>query len=259
QDLGQHLIASRSEPIRGHLLITHTHWDHIQGFPFFAPLFAAGNEWDVYAPQGLGQRIEQTLAGQMEDSYFPVTLDQLAATARYHQLGERTFEVAGMRAPARSLNHPGLALGYRLESGGVVLVYSPDHEPHSRHQPDSVRMAEANARLIPVHREDRRHIDFLAAADLVIHDAQYLLSEHPAKLGWGHSPAELAVDWALAAEAKRLALFHHDPQRGDDALDRLVELCRRRAAASGLPLEVFAAYEGQVIDLTSPVPEAMPT
>src|SRR4030095_2971523 len=87
-DLGQHLIAAGPQPLRAHLLLTHTHWDHIQGFPFFAPLFVPDNEWDVYAPQGLSQRIEATLAGQMEYEYFPVRLAQMGATIRYHDLEE---------------------------------------------------------------------------------------------------------------------------------------------------------------------------
>ena len=149
------------------------------------------------------------------------------------------------------MNHPGLALGYRLEADGVALVYSTDHEPHSLHQPGAAG-EHASAQPLPPHPEDRRHIDFLADADLVIHDAQYTLSEYPNKLGWGHSPAELAVDWALAAGAKRLALFHHDPLRGDEALDRLLDQCRERAASVGGKLDVFAAAEGQAIDLARP-------
>jgi CheY-like chemotaxis protein/phosphoribosyl 1,2-cyclic phosphodiesterase len=242
-DLGRSLVASGEHPIRGHLLLTHTHWDHIQGFPFFAPLFIPGNEWDVYAAQGLGQRLEDTLAGQMEYTYFPVTLGQLGATIRYHELVEGTFELGAVRVTARYLNHPGLALGYRLEAGGVSVVYATDHEPHSRHHPD----VSDPAQLLPIHREDQRHVEFLAGADLVIHDAQYTLEEYPSKLSWGHSPAELAVNFALAAGAKRLALFHHDPLRDDAALDRLVESCQRRARAGGLDL--FAAAEGQTIEL----------
>ena len=242
-ELGRSLVMSGERPIRGHLLLTHTHWDHIQGFPFFAPLFMPGNEWDVYAPQGLGQRLEDTLAGQMEYEYFPVTLGQLGATIRYHELTEGTFDLGTVQVTARYLNHPGIALGYRLEASGVVVVYATDHEPHSRHQPE----AADPARVLPVHHEDQRHVEFLAGADLVIHDAQYTLKEYPNKLTWGHSPAELAVDFALAAGAKRLALFHHDPLRDDAALDRLVESCRRRAAAGGL--DVFAAAEGQTIEL----------
>jgi CheY-like chemotaxis protein/phosphoribosyl 1,2-cyclic phosphodiesterase len=242
-DLGRSLVASGVSPIRGHFLITHTHWDHIQGFPFFAPLFIRGNEFDVYAPQGLGQRLEETLAGQMEYAYFPVTLGQLDATIRYHELNEGAFDLGTVQVTARYLNHPGLALGYRLEAGGVTVVYATDHEPHSRHQPEVVDPTQA----VPIHHEDRRHVEFLAGADLVIHDAQYTLGEYPSKLTWGHSPAELAVDFAVAAGAKRLALFHHDPLRDDAAVDQLVESCRRRAVAGGL--EVFAAAEGQTIEL----------
>jgi len=248
--LGEHLTASREPPIRGHLLITHTHWDHIQGFPFFAPLFVAGNEWDVYAPQGLGQRLEQTLAGQMEYTYFPITLGQLGATIRFHETVEGVIDLGGVRVIARYLNHPGLAMGYRLEADGIAVVYSTDHEPHSPHHPRARALGRADAQLLPVHREDQRHIEFLAGADLVIHDAQYALEEYPKKRTWGHSPAELAVDWALAGGVKRLALFHHDPLRSDEELDRLVETCRRRVSGSGLALEVFAAAEGQVVELT---------
>jgi CheY-like chemotaxis protein len=242
-DLGRSLVASGERPIRGHLLLTHTHWDHIQGFPFFAPLFIPGNEFDVYAPQGLGQRLEETLAGQMEYTYFPVTLGQLDATIRYHDLGEGVFDLGAVHVTARYLNHPGLALGYRLEAGGVTVVYATDHEPHSRHQPEVT----GSAQQVPVHREDQRHVEFLAGADLVIHDAQYTLEEYPGKLTWGHTPAELAVDFALAASVKRLALFHHDPLRDDASLDRLVESCRQRSGFG--ELEVFAAAEGQTIEL----------
>jgi CheY-like chemotaxis protein/phosphoribosyl 1,2-cyclic phosphodiesterase len=236
--LGQALLTSSQRPLRGHVLISHTHWDHIQGFPFFAPLFVPGNEWDVYAPRGLGRRLEETLAGQMEYAYFPVTLGAMGATLRYHDLTESLFEVGGVRVAARYLNHPALALGYRLEADGVAVVYATDHEPHSRHQLGR-----------PVHEEDRRHIEFLAGADLVIHDAQYTEEEYPAKMTWGHTAAEQAVDFAVAAGARRVALFHHDPLRDDDALDRLLEVCRARAAAAGSGLEVLAAAEGQVVVL----------
>lgn len=247
--LGQALQASSAGPVRGHLLITHTHWDHIQGFPFFAPLFVPGNTWDIYAPGGLGPRLEETLAGQMESTYFPVTLDQLGATVRYHDLSEGVFSLAGVRVTARYLNHPALTLGYRLEAAGVTLVYASDHEPHSRHLPDAPNLSGAASTGSPVHQEDEGHIAFLRGADLVIHDAQYTVAEYTQKLGWGHSPIEYAVDVALAAAAKRLALFHHDPWRDDASLHRLVKVCRQRVAACGSRLEVFAAAEGQTIEL----------
>ena len=239
--LGQAMI-SRPPPQNGHLLITHTHWDHIQGFPFFAPLFIPGNSWDIYAPGKHGQQLEQTLAGQMEYNYFPVTLEQLGAEIRFHDLGEGRFTIANVHVTAQYLNHPALALGYRLESGGATLVYSVDHEPHT---PNPVQRTGEP----PAHIEDRRHVDLLADADLVIHDAQYTIEEYPLKMGWGHTPAEWATDYAVAADARRLALFHHDPLRDDEALDRLVEVCRERARAAGSAMEVFAAAEGQEVRL----------
>jgi len=235
--LGQVLVSGG--PHHGHLMIGHTHWDHIQGFPFFAPLFVPGNTWDIYAPEALGRQLEQTLAGQMEYNYFPVTLAQMGATIRFHDIAEGQFAIGDMRVTTQYLNHPALTLGYRLESGGNAVVYSADHEPHA---PNPAARAEGEP---PRHKEDQRHIDFLADADLVIHDSQYTIAEYPQKIGWGHTPAEWAVDYAVAARAKRLALTHHDPLRDDDALDRLVEMCRQRASAAGSGLEIFAAAEGQ--------------
>jgi CheY-like chemotaxis protein/phosphoribosyl 1,2-cyclic phosphodiesterase len=243
--LGLALATSGQRPLRGQLLITHTHWDHIQGFPFFAPLFACENEWDIYAPGGLGQQLEAALAGQMQYTYFPVTLAQCGATIRFHDLAEGSFEIGKTRVVAQYLNHPALTLGYRLEANGVVLAYAVDHEPHGRDPAGPVARGAGGS---PVHREDQRHVAWLADADLIIHDAQYTIAEYPQRINWGHTPAEWAVDYAVAAGAKRLALFHHDPQRDDAALDRLAQICRGRAAPSSL--EVFAAVEGQILELT---------
>ena len=259
--LGQELQVSSPPPLHGHLLITHTHWDHIQGFPFFAPLFTPGNTWDLYAPGGLGQRLEATLAGQMEYTYFPVTLEQCGATIRFHDLAEGAFPIGRVRVVAQYLNHPALTLGYRLEADGVSVVYAVDHEPNVRDRADARSLARPDPAAPFVHREDRRHTEFLAGADLVIHDAQYTAEEYPEKIGWGHTPVEWAVDYALAAGAKRLALFHHDPVRDDAAIDRLVESCRRRVASAGGGLDVFAAAEGQAVELgtlsgTAPQPVA---
>lgn len=246
--LGQALLASGSRPIDGHLLITHTHWDHIQGFPFFAPLFIPGNTWHIYAPGGLGNRLEDTLAGQMEYTYFPVTLGQLGAQIHFHDLVEGTFGLGDGRVTARYLNHPALTMGYRLEAGGTSVVYATDHEPHTRHAQTIAANASAS-RVLEVHHEELGHIDFLSQADLVIHDAQYTDAEYAQKVGWGHSTVEYVIDVALAAQVKRLALFHHDPMRDDAAVDRLVDACRQRVAGRGGTLEVFAAAEGQMIEL----------
>jgi CheY-like chemotaxis protein len=246
--LGQALVASTSGPIHGHLLITHTHWDHIQGFPFFAPLFEREGVWDLYAPGGMGLRLEAALSGQMEYTYFPVTLAQLGANIRFHDLTEGAFSIGDIRVTARYLNHPALTLGYRIEVGGATVVYATDHEPHSELVWRSAQKPSPGDSL-QVHLEDRRHVEFLAGADLVIHDCQYTAEEYAEKIGWGHSPVDYAVEAATAAEAKRLALFHHDPLRSDEEIDRLVEACQRRAADSRWGLQVFAAAEGQTVIL----------
>ena len=241
-DLGHALMAGPNQPLRGHLLISHTHWDHIQGIPFFQPLFAPDNEWDIYAPHSLGQSIRDTLAGQMQYTYFPVTLEALGAKIRYHDLVEGVFQLGDITVRSRYLNHPALTLGYRLEADGVSVVYSCDHEPFS-HQPSADKTVTSD--------QDRRHADFLREADLVIHDAQYTATEYANKIGWGHSTAEFAVDICNAVGVKQLALTHHDPMRDDDAVDRIIVAMRDRISASGQPLHVFAAAEGDTIELQS--------
>jgi len=238
--LGQALMKSETKPMKGHILITHTHWDHIQGIPFFAPLFVPGNEWDIYAPQGLGQSLQETLAGQMQYTYFPVKLEGMGATIRYHDLVEGAFEIDDVSVQTHYMNHPGLTLGYRLESDGVSAVYACDHEPFSR------EYAKGQG---PMGEQDLHHVAFLNQADLAIHDAQYTTNEYAAKMGWGHTPISCAIDMCSKAGVRRLALTHHDPMRTDDDLDVLVDEARLSLADLSSSMEVFAAAEGMVIEL----------
>ena len=239
-ELGAHL-AGQGKPIRGHMLISHTHWDPIQGIPIFAPFFIAGNKWDLYAPQGFGDSLRETLAGQMEFTYFPVTPDAFAADIKYNSLSEGSFRIDDITIRTRFLNHPALTLAYRLEVDGVAIVYACDHEPHSR----ALAAAEG-----PIDGQDRLHAEFLAGADLVIHDAQYTADEYEPKIGWGHSTHEYVVKICDEVGVKRLALSHHDPMRSDDALDALVE--RDRASLRpGSILDVFAAAEGMTLELNA--------
>jgi phosphoribosyl 1,2-cyclic phosphodiesterase/FixJ family two-component response regulator len=237
--LGQKLIGSGTQGLHGHVLISHTHWDHIQGIPFFAPLFAAGSKWDVYGPKGLGQSLRETLAGQMQYTYFPVTLDQFEATVRYHDLVEGTFVIDDIKISTHYLNHSALTFGYRLEADGMAVVYCCDHEPYAR------TLGSGQGEITG---QDLRHAQFIEGADLLIHDGQYTADEYPAKVGWGHSSIDYALRLGQEAGVKRLALTHHDPLRDDDALDRLVEKARTKLHRESR-LEVFAAAEGQVIEL----------
>jgi len=237
--LGRELMA-RGEPSRGHILISHTHWDHIQGIPFFAPLFVPGFEWDIYGPRGLHQGLRQTLAGQMQSTYFPVTLEQLGATIRYRELVEGRLRIGDIEVTCRYLNHPALTLGYRLEADGAALVYACDHEPHSH------ALATGVGDFLG---EDRRHAEFLAGADLVVHDAQYRASEYPQKIGWGHSTIEYAFAVARLAKVGQLALTHHDPMRDDAAIDALVDSLRTEGFRLAGP-HIVAAAEGYEVELS---------
>ena len=238
--LGQSLMKSGANSLRGHILITHTHWDHIQGIPFFDPLFVPGNEWDIYAPRGLGSSLRESLAGQMQYTYFPVTLEELGAAISYHDLVEGIFEIGDIKVRTRYMNHPALTLGYRLEVDGVSVVYACDHEPHSR------QYAQGTGTM---SEQDRRHIEFMTGADLVIHDAQYTTAEYPDKFGWGHTTVACAVDMCRRAGVRRLALTHHDPLRSDDRVDALREEIGTSLPRNERPMEVFAAAEGMVVEL----------
>ncbi len=225
----------------GHILISHTHWDHIQGLPFFAPLFVGGNEWHIYGPRGLGQSLRDVLAGQMDYAYFPVALNAFAATVHFHEVVEGAFTIGDVRVETRYLNHPALTVGYRIEADGASMVYASDHEPHN---PDA---GQGHGEV--VESGDIAHVDFIRDADLVIHDAQYTAAEYPAKIGWGHSTIEYVVDAAIAGDVEHVVLFHHDPARTDAAVDDLVLNARQRAAEASAPLRITAAAEGDIIEL----------
>ena len=243
-ELGQ-AIMREGIPSRGHVLISHTHWDHIQGIPFFAPLFVPGHTWDIYAPQGFGESLKETLAGQMEYTYFPVTPDAFGAQVRYHNLGEGCFTIDDLTIRTRYLNHPALTLAFRIEGDGASIAYACDHEPHSR----ELAMGEG-----PILGEDLAHAEFMDGVDLIIHDAQYLAPEYAAKQGWGHSTVEYAVTIAKAARADQIALTHHDPSRTDEQIDAYLERVCAQLGADGP--KVFAAYEGLVVQLGTTVAQA---
>jgi phosphoribosyl 1,2-cyclic phosphodiesterase len=239
--LGQTLVASGKPVLKDHILISHTHWDHIQGIPFFAPFFVPGNEWDIYAPKGLGQSLQDTLAGQMQYAYFPVRLDQMGAKIRYHELTEGDFRIGSdIMVRTQYLNHTAVTLGFRLQADGAALVYASDHEPFSRH------LASGKGEILG---QDRQHCEFLAGADLVIHDAQFTLNEYEGKIGWGHSTVEYAVAISKAAGVARLALTHHDPLRTDHALAEIVKSTRDHQRGTVPALDIFAAAEGQGLEL----------
>jgi CheY-like chemotaxis protein/phosphoribosyl 1,2-cyclic phosphodiesterase len=243
---GAHPLAAAlmtgKKPIDASILLGHTHWDHIQGFPFFTPAFVPGNKVAIHGPEGSGGSLHHVLAGQMEYTYFPIELGQLAAAITYHDLTEGIHNIGGVRVAAQFLNHPAVTLGYRIEADGVVVVYLVDHEPFA----DELWRAGAEPGHVDsiLHEGDRRHAVFMADADLVIHDAQYTPEEYPPKKTWGHSTYEYAVRVASAMRVRRLALTHHDPAHDDDFVADIEVKARALALQLGTGLDVFCAYEG---------------
>jgi diguanylate cyclase (GGDEF)-like protein len=232
-------MLQRSTPHRIHLLIGHTHWDHIQGFPFFTPAFLPGTELNIYGSSAFQRSLEDSLSGQMQYSYFPVKLQDLASRLHYTELEEGFFRIGEVLVETQYLNHTAPTIAYRFSCDGATVAYVTDHEPFWNPRGPEFH-----------HPGDQRHIEFLRGADLVVHDAQYTSEEYKTKLGWGHSPTDYVTDVAIAAGVGRIALFHHDPTHDDEVIKRIETEQRARAATAGSLLDVFAAAEGMDIAVT---------
>ncbi|CAG0949678.1 Alkaline phosphatase synthesis transcriptional regulatory protein PhoP [Burkholderiales bacterium] len=236
------LMAQGKKAIHTNILLGHTHWDHIQGFPFFGPAFVKGNSAAIYGPEGSRGSLHDVLAGQMEFTYFPIELNQLPATITYHDLTEGIRIIGGARVATQFLNHPAMTVGYRVEADGVAMVYLVDHEPFS----DVLWRAGAEPGRVEsiLHDGDRRHARFMADADFVVHDAQYTPEEYASKKTWGHSTYDYVVQMAAAAGVRQLALTHHDPGHDDHFIADIERKARALALELGTGLDVFCAYEG---------------
>jgi phosphoribosyl 1,2-cyclic phosphodiesterase len=244
RELGLHL-ARQGGPVSAHLMLGHTHWDHISGFPFFTPLFVPGNHVTIYGARDLDRSLRDVLAGQMHYTYFPVPLGDLRAEIEFSELEEGELTIEDARVRTHYLNHTAVCMGYRVAADGVSVAYITDHEPYGFN--DSQDGAARGGRLL--HGGDRRLIEFVRGVDLLIQDAQYTPEEYTARRGWGHSSIDYVTDIAVEAEARRVALFHHEPTHADDDIDRMVEYARTRARSAGSQVEVFAAAEGNEIEL----------
>jgi phosphoribosyl 1,2-cyclic phosphodiesterase len=216
-------------------LVSHLHWDHVQGIPFFGPINIEGARMEVYGPGTHPGELAEAVSGFMCPPYFPVTLDALAGAFEWNELADGArFDVSGWSITARAVPHVGATLGYRIERDGVSVAYVPDHQ-----QPGCGST-----------QVDPGVLELVSGVDLLIHDAQYLVGEFVEKRDWGHCTVEYALEVARQADVKRLALFHHDPAHDDEQLDVIA----RRAAVAGVRAglgEVFCAAEGMRVSLSS--------
>jgi phosphoribosyl 1,2-cyclic phosphodiesterase len=254
-------LARRGGPVAAHLMLGHTHWDHISGFPFFTPVFVPGNHLTIYGARDLDRSLRDVLAGQMHYTYFPVPLGDLRANIEFCELEEGEIEIQDALVRTHYLNHTAVCMGYRVEADGVSVAYITDHEPYGLINSTASQSLDAagtdgaasgstggwRGRNGFIHGGDRRLIDFVRGVDLLIQDAQYTPDEYAARRGWGHGSTEYVTDVAVQAGVRRVALFHHEPTHADDVIDRMVESARTRARELGSAVEIFAAAEGQEI------------
>jgi phosphoribosyl 1,2-cyclic phosphodiesterase len=239
REMGMALAREYADrPLELHLLISHTHWDHIQGFPFFLPAYQPSTRITLYSARGADKNLERIFTGQMDASYFPVAMSDLKAQLNFVELDGEVI-LGDTRITHMYLNHPGIAVGFRIESGGRCLAYVSDHEVYSR----------MSGGLDHYRKLDREVDEFAHHADLYIREAQYTDEEYASKKGWGHSTWKDAVESAAAAQVSQLALFHHDPTHDDAALDRIVEESRRYMQERGLQFQCFAAADSLQINL----------
>jgi phosphoribosyl 1,2-cyclic phosphodiesterase len=261
RQLGQTLVAdpdgaAASGRANCHLLISHTHWDHIQGLPFFAPLHVPGNHLQIYGHQRKAH-LSEIFNNQTRDPYFPVSMDDVGATVRYSELVEGSgFEIGQCFVRCARLNHPYIAVGYRIETGESSVAYVSDTAPFERivlgyefvsKRPD---LAEApngqEAATLAAMRAGV--VELCRNVDIMIYDTMFELSEYQQFPHWGHSAPEHALEIAQEANARCLALYHHHPNRSDDEQDAIVARVGELAKAEAPRLAIVGAKEGMTVD-----------
>jgi phosphoribosyl 1,2-cyclic phosphodiesterase/FixJ family two-component response regulator len=235
------------------LLITHTHWDHIQGLPFFLPAYNQKNQIRVLGYEGARAGLAAILAGQMETPFFPVSLRDLPSNIAIEELKEMEFSIGKVRVRSKFANHPGICAGYRLYTSAGSISFFPDNEPYELlklHIADRDRTSITDAKAF-AKTERAKLVEFLEGSDVLLMDAQYTDEEYERHIGWGHGSLSRVVSLALEAKVKKLILFHHDPSHDDDKIDEMLEGARLLVIDSGQPMEVEAAQEGSEIWLAA--------
>lgn len=232
REAGNALLAAGRHDVT--LLLTHAHWDHIMGFPFFKPLYQHKTNIDVWGCPFAQDSIKEMLARVMSAPYFPLNYDAVHANVTYADICADTYQFGDMTISPIALSHPNQGTGYKFSEAGKSFIFLTDNELGLRHEGGLMY-------------ED--YLAFCRGTDILIHDAEYWNDEYPKRTGWGHSTIEQATSLALDAGVKQLGLFHHNQDRFDADIDDMVAACRRIIFEKKSPLECFAVYQGLELTL----------
>jgi len=254
--LGDYIMANdfKNGPLDIDVFISHTHWDHIMGFPMFTPIFVPGTKIKIRGPVTYdGDSLASVIEDQLSYKYWPVRYSELAAKIDYEELKETTMDLGeGIKLTTKYMNHPLLCFGYRFDYKGKSIVTAFDHEPFRNlfpTNPDDPSYNEEAAQEgeLIAKGENEKIYNFYSGADILIHDTQYTAKEFEKHLGWGHSSYEYAIDAACRSNVKKLVFFHHDPNNSEEKLESYEKLYRTEAGEKA-QLEIIMAREGHTIE-----------
>jgi CheY-like chemotaxis protein/phosphoribosyl 1,2-cyclic phosphodiesterase len=247
--LGNGLRAEFGEqPIHLTVLLSHTHWDHIHGLPFFSPVYYPQNRIHILGYEGARHSLQNVLSSQMESPFFPIHLREVPATVKIEELREMNFSLGEVQVASWFANHPGICVGYKLTTHDGSLAFFPDNEPYLSYRRIPRPETEAErSRLAFAQAQETRLVEFLQGTEVLVMDTQYDVEEYASHIGWGHGCLDDVVELALKSGIKRLFMFHHDPDHDDAKISSMIGHARKLVAERGGGLEVHAAREGDVV------------
>lgn len=249
RELGDSLIPQM--PITAHILISHTHYDHVIGYPFFAPFYVPSNDFKLYGPAVFDKNFRTVMKELLSYSFFPVRLEELAAKMTYKDMHEETMQMGPFLVEATFANHPVTTLAYRISCDGKTIVYTGDTEPLINHLADQNDADPEDIAEVQdvIDEQTLKWTNFLKNADLALYDAQYTPEEYPKFKGWGHTAMDDAIKFCAKSDVKKLLLTHHEPKRSDEEIDKLLVRWQNESLEQNHNMSIDFAKEGTTYEI----------
>ena len=235
-DIMKNRIPKGKEKYEISMFLSHTHWDHIQGMPFFQPAYHPGFKLNIYGGSTQDAMLERLLIGQMDSNYFPVPMSSLGSDMNVTEVTKEPMEIGGAKLSFEDLHHPGGAVAFRIEKHGKSIVYATDNELNAQFTEDG--------ELIDGNEKGKAYMDLISGADLLIADGQYTSEEYAQKVGWGHTSIPALLNVAHKSGVKQTAVYHHDPMHTDNMLDELSAKYLHKFQDIEPRMDIFWAREG---------------